>query len=861
MLEWHEYVEQLLQSESEFDGISLSFDGYSNDTGVPPIIKSSILMLDKMIQHQGKYNIIVFPERVQSIFIFTLMKLLHNIAQGKIEKTYDPSDFRPGEKLKLGNAVVEFLGLEERDGKPCLKIGLADLISSAPIEFFPLFQRTSTQRRLSKYTQFVAARKKAESQITYLSPNEQQLAVLSDYKTHMNSSIFNMTSIIRAKETVAGCRICGKKISDLLLIGQADYAGAIRNVGAGQLAGIPSIVLAPDMYAIVAASDNGHPVQSVIIDASDSNRILTQMDALDDLMRLGVPVICVTDVVNSFDLQPFEIRGFNIWRWDELSITPKLYDATPLPLDRKIRNCAARKVEYLKVDGNEISDAIRLLASHRSESKEQSVHMIRIFDNLNSLAFAALRETVSFGNSEIERANLLLNNSLQTLISEKPFLALSTYEGYKEVINCLKKIYSGDYQLLKQKALADHLQIENHKDICIVVPERTDKEHVRVFWQGWCQRSGLHTMVHVLHPAEYYSASCTAFSATVVTGWLKRAIMRKILYSFNTQHYIVLLYDYEHRWKNYDTAKWNSALKRSSNKTIIIHSFSNDQLNISTHRFAESNKPEPAETPAVDELNEIELILRENKFRQYAANGGTKPTEATTEAMPVNYVGGFLAFYRTGHKIVSATKVIIQDAEKIDTVLPNELQVGDFVVVREADRDLIKEMADILLSNSGKPGLRELATKWKEALEIEQLFSSPEEIYQKLVNVGCAKGYPTVRSWLTDEDVIAPQQKQDLRYIAEITENSVIIELLDQIFDAAQEVKSAHVQAGRVLSVQLRSRIVEALEGYGDIDPFNIWEPIEMILEGIGPVKILKIIDVGSPIVVDIADTNRLIEE
>ena len=34
-----------------------------------------------------------------------------------------------------------------------------------------------------------------------------------------------------------------------------------------------------------------------------------------------------------------------------------------------------------------------------------------------------------------------------------------------------------------------------------------------------------------------------------------------------------------------------------------------------------------------------------------------------------------------------------------------------------------------------------------------------------------------------------------------------------------------------------------------------------MTVEGIGPVKILKIIDVGSPIVVDIADTNRLIEE
>jgi len=170
-------------------------------------------------------------------------------------------------------------------------------------------------------------------------------------------------------------------------------------------------------------------------------------------------------------------------------------------------------------------------------------------------------------------------------------------------------------------------------------------------------------------------------------------------------------------------------------------------------------------------------------------------------------------------------------------------------------------MADIMLENTDKRGLRQMATKWKESLEIEQLFSKPEEIYQKLVAAGCTKGYPAVHSWLTDEDVIAPQQKQDLQYIAAITENGVINELLDQIYDAAQEVRSAHVQAGKVLSAQLRSRIVEALDNYGDIDPFNIWEPIEMTVEGIGTVRVLKIIDIGSHIIVDVADTNRLLEE
>jgi hypothetical protein len=265
--------------------------------------------------------------------------------------------------------------------------------------------------------------------------------------------------------------------------------------------------------------------------------------------------------------------------------------------------------------------------------------------------------------------------------------------------------------------------------------------------------------------------------------------------------------------------------------------------------------------PDTDELNEIEFILRENKYRQYGVSTSTKPGEATAEAIPVNFVGGYLAFYRTGHKVISVTEVIKRDAEKIDLVSPDELCIGDFVVVREADRDLIRDMADIILSNSGKIGLRELATRWKEALEIERERLSPEEIHQKLINAGCTKGYATVRSWLMDDDVIAPQQKQDLQYISSIAENNVLSGLVDQIYDAAQEVRAAHVHAGRLLSALLRSRIVEVLHSFADLDPYNIWEPIEITVEGIGPVKILKIIYIGQPIVVDIANTNRLIEE
>ena len=189
------------------------------------------------------------------------------------------------------------------------------------------------------------------------------------------------------------------------------------------------------------------------------------------------------------------------------------------------------------------------------------------------------------------------------------------------------------------------------------------------------------------------------------------------------------------------------------------------------------------------------------------------------------------------------------------------MSLGDFVVVRETDRDIIKEMADVILAHEGKAELRALSGKWREALSIESLFYTPEEIYRNLQKAGCTRGYPSVRSWILDEDVIAPQSKQDLEYIAKITGNGVLRELLDQVYEAAQAVRVAHVQAGRLLSELLRKRLVEALDQYGDIDPVNIWDPIELSVDGVGTVRVLKVIDIGSPVVVDVTDTNRLIDE
>lgn len=860
MIEWNEYINQLLSSGTDFDNITISLDEGLCSTEIPPIIKASITMLDKMIEHQGRLNLMVFPEKMQSVFIFTLMKLFHNISSGKIKSSYDPTGFTVGEKLKVGNSIVEYLGIEVRNGSPCLMIKLADLDKySAPIDILPIFQKVETKRRLSKFPQYNAAKKVALAAIRGTSTGNEKIAHVAEMKTHMDSSIFTMTSVAAVKEQLSGCMIDGKKATQIFHIAQADYEGKIKNISPGQMSGVPAIVFASDLYAISAAVENGAHVQSIIIDGSNANALVDQLDALDDLIKLNVPIVCLTDIANSFELEPYSARGFNIWRWGQETLTDKLYDAVPLSSDKRVKNCAKQSVLYLKSDGNEISAAMKLLAAHRCETQNQSAQMMRLFEKLNSLTFTALRTTTDLSDMDCEIANRTLGECELLLESEKKYLAEETVYDYSVIINNLYKVYGRGFSFTKTKVLQDYLRKKPGTRIYLIVAEKFPRDQIQRYWDQWCLRSLTRNRVKVLLPSEYYSLPMDETDITVICGWMKRAIMRKLIYSFNTSQYVVLLYDYENKWKNHDAARWGKALRSSSNKAIIEKAFSFGDIRVSTERYDQvPEREEPEEK--VDELGEIELILRDNKFRQYVNNGSSGGKEIVS-AIPINFVGGYLSFYRIGHKLISATKIISSLSDKIESKLPTELAIGDFIIVREADRDIIRELADMALANSGKGNLRELATKWREALKIELLFCTVEDLYEKLKAGGCDKGLPTIKRWIDDEDVIAPQSKEDLEILATVTENEMLIELLDGVFEAAQEVRRAHMLAGRKLSEQLKLTLAEEIKKYEDIDPFNFWEPIDMEIDGIGNVKVLKIIDIGSEVEVASTDTNRLIED
>ena len=116
-MEWENYVKGILSEKDALDELRVSTNGGVGQTQFPPVIRASVRILDKILESGCKRNIFVFPEKQHMLFLFMLAKVIHNLTDGKIGKNYDPSLFTPGQKVKLGDAVAEFLSAGEYDGK------------------------------------------------------------------------------------------------------------------------------------------------------------------------------------------------------------------------------------------------------------------------------------------------------------------------------------------------------------------------------------------------------------------------------------------------------------------------------------------------------------------------------------------------------------------------------------------------------------------------------------------------------------------------------------------------------------------------------------------------------------------------
>lgn len=855
-MKWEEYISKVLIEETYLNDIVLGIEGQQEE--IPDIIKASVYLLEKMIANQGRYNMFVFPEGKYTPFILMLSKLIYNIGVGKIESSYDVHKFVPGQKLRFGKSIAEFIKV---DFEPALKdeaiyLKFADCTLICKKQYAPYFQTVDTKKRLSKQVLFNQEKKRIEAE--GLNHNT-TLNTLTDMKTHMAESIMYISSVSRSQEYIREISIDSKELTDYFFISQTDYTGKLQTVK-GLYSGIPALILSSNLAYALEAVKNGAKAQLIIVNLND-NDLDSQLAELDELIRLKVTILCVADTIHSFDTDELKRRGFNTWRWDKDSITTEMCNENSY-LKEKNGSCKYQKVHYVEVSAPMINEAFQILYGYRKSVEECSATMSSIYGRLFELASAFLRRTYRL--TEVERVSYQerLEKCKNSLASESAFIEEKMSSDFNRAIKLLTEAMEEKTTFPKMDAIREYIYSLQTDYVCIVISNSEDSVRVRQEWVKLLYPTRFTKKLLIMTIREFINRPPERNYTIILSGWFGAKVTRQVIYGYDATDISVFLYLCETRWKNAHTRSWKNKVSSSNNREIVKQSFSKDKNNPAIDLAVEEPIPRSTEVnEIINEQDDTDLIIQENRFRQLITNS-TRQGGTIVEACPVSFVGGEFALFTKGHKSLVVTDIIHQRSSRILEKDTEELKVGDFIVIREASRDIIREVADKILIASGRADSRKKASLWKEALKIEQTFSSLTEIYEKLKNQGCTKNFATVRNWIVSEDIIIPQSKEDLVYIAKATGDDVLLEKLDSIFEEGTFIKRAHIKAGNLLSDRLTACIAERLISDKMFDPYNVWDPIEINLEDVGLVRIYKLIDISQEwLSVNSFDTNRIMSE
>lgn len=873
VLKWSEYVTRVSKEESYLKGLELEYKERTTD--FPELVRTSVLLLDKMLKHQGMYNVFVFPEINETAFLFAIAKLIFNIESGKITGTYDPYSFVEGQKLKLGKSIVRFekivLGKEIQsryrhfgDDEPFILVTTKDRVFNyMKLNSAPYFQLVDETRSLSTDKAFSKAKKQ-------LGLNENGdigiVDKLQRLKTHYDGTIFFVTSVDRAKKNAENYSLNGITIKEIFNIATVDYSGKIASIVPGKLKGIPALTLTYSIDNIIEAIYKGLIVQSVIIDLTGIN-IESQADALDDLIQRNIPIVCLTDTSNSFENSILEERKFNYWRWNKNSLTAELTGIRTIDTNRKAFNCYFENIVYLNAESEQsanINHAFRLVSSHRGEVDSLPPKCDKIFQVLIRVAYRCLRSIEVFDEGYTNSVIDHLEKCEETLVSESRFLPIDLYTDFLEAINIYKQVYK-ERNFPKIRLLESYLVSNKPYSINIVIGKDNNRKNVLDQWRYRLSRYGYSPVIDVLYPEEFIRENPNSSSITVLAGWFSKKTIRNILYSYNSDMYVVLLYENEKKWKNYHIREWNRELNDDCNRKAIEYSFEpsdkerRKKIKIQTVDLDALNVDQRKEQ---DEQENIDLVLQQNLYNRYTANGNKgNRGEEIVSAYPVAYNGGYFSFNTESHKSVVITEILEGKSETIKITDVKELKIGDWVVVRESSKDIIRDVADSILKESGMDDQRTLSSRWKQALLMQNIFYDRDTIVELLQQAGCTKDKQTIKNWMTNDNMIIPRSRKDLEIIAKVTGDKDLSSNLDLIIEAGKNVNRAHIKAGRTLSFMLRSKIADILSEENDFDAHSTWDPIELQIEDIGIVKLLRIIDISTPISVSNMNINRLFAE
>lgn len=844
------------------DNLSISSIDCEVGGAAPPVIVATLSLLQEMQEDGETRIIVVVPDREQFGFITTLLLAVDSAIGDNSPNTYNPSEFSKGQLLKCGKCIVEFDSVDLEKGTIKVLCAPAPRATSAsaytlPLSIAPFFQKTDTVRPLSKLERVRFVRHEIEHE--HLS-TQRLMEDLSNLRTHISGTIAYVATLNQAVDLYTELRLEGKALQEALLFAKIRNQGEVTILNSGKLSGEPSIAFASNLFSVCQAMENGLNIKTLVIDTENLELVVkNDLNLIDDeLGRSKVPVIIITDTASSFELNELQARGFKVWRWDAGSLSAVQADYAEgifSGLSRKLLNCVQTVYSY-EICQNDVLDRIyRGLSQMHVGIKDTGTgaDLEEIYDNLWQIYIDMIRCVQDGSIVRAKYPKERFYNWLKMVSEQQGFAAPDVLRLMCDTIGETAEVVMHDGFRTKADVLERVILSKSAATpITILVPNNEDIPLLTTYWKKRLGGKRQEDTIQFMSCHTFLTTESAVSEEVIVCGWFGSGAMRKICFSYLASTYTFILYNSESQWKNSHTKRWSQALSVSNTAELARRVF---KVEIGEHLLPAYDM----RTETTVEIDEVESYIRENIYRKYQRHDG--PADEIVDCIPTAFAGGAVAFWGMGKKLISATSIILGKDQRIRELRPDELSVGDFVAVREAEKDLIVQIADAILQSRNQENSRQTASLWKQTLTIERIVRSDDEIFAVLQQNGFKLGMQTLRNWLYNDAIIAPHSKDDLLCLATALNDEVLIARVDEIWETAQIVRSAHIEAGVTLSKRLSKHIPEALSETGITDPFEIWDEIPLRIDDVGTVRLLKVVDIGEKSTMPKNKTNRVFRE
>jgi hypothetical protein len=798
----------------------------SEQREVFPLVRHYVEIATRILSKPDIHrNIVVLPsksEMVPWVSVLTGLEVLKHAAISRIPQ------FKEGQRIILNGCLVEFINIESGP-EPIVTVRCRDGLYKIPLGNVRQMQIANSSKRLAKLQE--------------LSPHNVQTTLL-DYLLNIRtrvSSIQNRFILVaplqRTRFFLENHCIENSTLIDLFQCGVIKADGSVESIK-GDTPYDCILLISPDLYRIeeyLNHSEN-NTVSGIFVDGT--RPIVEALHLVDEFFSMDrAPMIVFAALNEAAEIDLLAKRGFRHVCIDRdvvfrILANDKRDNPAFNRLRRAVDNFASDALSHYQCRFPLLEDLLNKNSSFmRSYKERESVH--EILEDLHMLILSIARICWKPSDEFVAHLLQIASTVKQSLSKQRIWISKQDYEDLEkhcltleELIQTLGKEYNAKFSVFEELVSA----YRQCGPMLIITKTRSEAEDAKLYWAHVLKSRALtEGMLEFLCIDDVNTDKLHEFETIIIAGWFKKSKLRNILFTYLCPRIIVLLYPFELTWfvKEYRLVK-NLVTDKASGSI-------GDR---------EKDLPLPRDEAEDLDTDYLEVKIQERLYRNIAIRVGNSTEER--KARIIRLANGMVYFCADGHRPLIVKDLWEErDALRVSHHALDEIHPGDYLVIGESDRSVIRERVDSELERLGRRELRVLSRLWVDALEslLRALNGDFSRLVSRLALNGCTRHEATVRNWLQSSDIIAPQNLEDIRVIAKASRYEPLVSNVDRVIEAARLLRSLHLQAG----FSLQRRMVEVLrqkvrDGHLVVEE----DRIDLNLDEFGRLSILKIVDIGT---------------